>query len=165
MSGVIGHQQQACQVLRTTSGYAYSGSGQIGYCACCTVSWLYHGLQVATLVRADWLFLLTDVDSLYTANPASHPEAVPIPEVHDITKLQVRQFLPCMLLMAHMTVPLGLIGVNTCPQFYTSAYHPEQSWLAADPNESIQSRQLSGKKMVMLMKCLMETFGQDVQNI
>ncbi|DBA68394.1 TPA: hypothetical protein ACH3X2_013697 [Trebouxia sp. C0005] len=45
--------------------------------------------QVATLVRADWLFLLTDVDSLYTANPASHPEAVPIPEVHDITKLQV----------------------------------------------------------------------------
>lgn len=44
--------------------------------------------QVATLVRADWLFLLTDVDSLYTANPASHPEAVPIPEVHDITKLQ-----------------------------------------------------------------------------
>ena len=57
-------------------------------------SWLYHGLQVATLVRADWLFLLTDVDSLYTANPASHPEAVPIPEVHDITKLQVRQCSP-----------------------------------------------------------------------
>lgn len=45
-------------------------------------------------MRADWLFLLTDVDSLYTANPASHPEAVPIPEVHDITKLQVRQFSP-----------------------------------------------------------------------
>lgn len=45
-------------------------------------------------MRADWLFLLTDVDSLYTANPASHPEAVPIPEVHDITKLQVRQCSP-----------------------------------------------------------------------
>ena len=46
-------------------------------------------MQVATLVKADWLFLLTDVDSLYTANPANHPEAVRIPEVHDITKLQV----------------------------------------------------------------------------
>ena len=46
-------------------------------------------LQVATLVKADWLFLLTDVDGLYTANPATHPEALRIPEVHDITKLQV----------------------------------------------------------------------------
>lgn len=25
--------------------------------------------QVATLVEADWLFLMTDVDCLYTANP------------------------------------------------------------------------------------------------
>lgn len=50
-------------------------------------------LQVATLVKADWLFLLTDVDSLYTANPANHPEAVRIPEVHDITKLQVTESL------------------------------------------------------------------------
>ena len=49
------------------------------------------GVQVATLVRADYLFLLTDVDSLYTANPSTNSEAVPIPEVHDITKLQVRQ--------------------------------------------------------------------------
>lgn len=46
-------------------------------------------LQVATLVKADWLFLLTDVDGLYTANPTTHPEALHIPEVHDITKLQV----------------------------------------------------------------------------
>ena len=49
------------------------------------------GVQVATLVRADYLFLLTDVDSLYTANPSTNSEAVPIPEVHDITKLQVWQ--------------------------------------------------------------------------
>lgn len=48
-------------------------------------------MQVATLVKADWLFLLTDVDSLYTANPATNPGATPIPEVHDITKLQVSQ--------------------------------------------------------------------------
>lgn len=46
-------------------------------------------MQVATLVRADWLFLLTDVDSLYTANPSTHPEAVAIPHVHDLNKLKV----------------------------------------------------------------------------
>ena len=46
-------------------------------------------MQVATLVRADWLFLLTDVDSLYTANPSTHPEAVAIPQVHDLNKLKV----------------------------------------------------------------------------
>jgi Amino acid kinase family len=47
-------------------------------------------LQVATLVRADWLFLLTDVDALYTANPNVDPAALPIPEVHDLEQLQVR---------------------------------------------------------------------------
>lgn len=45
--------------------------------------------QVATLVRADWLFLLTDVDALYTANPSVDPGALPIPEVHDLEQLQV----------------------------------------------------------------------------
>eukprot|EP00891_Asterochloris_glomerata_P000672 jgi/Astpho2/672/Aster-04507 len=43
---------------------------------------------VATLVEADWLFLLTDVDFLYTANPATNPAAVPIQEVHNIADLQ-----------------------------------------------------------------------------
>eukprot|EP00884_Botryococcus_braunii_P023354 jgi/Botrbrau1/9702/Bobra.0201s0032.1 len=45
--------------------------------------------QVATLVRADWLFLLTDVDALYTANPNVDPSARAIPEVHDLEELQV----------------------------------------------------------------------------
>ena len=35
-------------------------------------------LQVATLVMADWLFLVTDVDSLNTANPATCPPATHI---------------------------------------------------------------------------------------
>jgi glutamate 5-kinase len=30
-------------------------------------------MQVATLVGADWLVLLTDVDCLYTANPKVRP--------------------------------------------------------------------------------------------
>ena len=46
-------------------------------------------LQVATLVQADWLFLLTDVPNLYTANPATDPTAQPIYEVPDLGKLHV----------------------------------------------------------------------------
>ncbi|KAG1659378.1 hypothetical protein FOA52_007841 [Chlamydomonas sp. UWO 241] len=44
--------------------------------------------HVAALVKADWLFLMTDVDALYTANPKSDPNAQPIYEVHDMAKLQ-----------------------------------------------------------------------------
>lgn len=41
------------------------------------------------MVRADWLFLLTDVPCLYTANPSTDPSAEPIHEVRDIAALQV----------------------------------------------------------------------------
>lgn len=44
--------------------------------------------QVATLVQADWLFLLTDVDCLYTSNPKLNPDAQPIYEVEDMSRLQ-----------------------------------------------------------------------------
>lgn len=43
--------------------------------------------QVASLVSANWLFLLTDVDGLYTANPNSDPTARLIPIVEDIGAL------------------------------------------------------------------------------
>ena len=61
----------------------------------CLLSWSSRWLvatacQVATLVRADWLFLLTDVPCLYTANPSTDPSAQPIHEVHDIAALQAR---------------------------------------------------------------------------
>ena len=42
--------------------------------------------HVAALVRAHWLFLMTDVDFLYTSNPKSDPDARPIYEV----KLQLK---------------------------------------------------------------------------
>jgi glutamate 5-kinase len=42
---------------------------------------------VASLVKADWLFLLTDVDRLYSADPRSHPDAQPIAVVDKITEL------------------------------------------------------------------------------
>lgn len=42
---------------------------------------------VASLVKADWLFLLTDVDRLYSADPRSVPEAQPIALVSNIKEL------------------------------------------------------------------------------
>jgi glutamate 5-kinase len=38
---------------------------------------------VASLIGADWLFLLTDVDRLYSADPRSHPDAQPIHFIDD----------------------------------------------------------------------------------
>lgn len=44
--------------------------------------------QVASLVGADWLFLLTDVDRLYSADPRYHPDAQPIHIVERIEQLE-----------------------------------------------------------------------------
>ncbi|WP_008312478.1 glutamate 5-kinase [Leptolyngbya sp. PCC 6406] len=43
--------------------------------------------QVASLVGADWLFLLTDVDQLYSADPRSNPDAQPIYVVERVEQL------------------------------------------------------------------------------
>ncbi|MDZ4874231.1 MAG: Glutamate 5-kinase [Chroococcidiopsis cubana SAG 39.79] len=48
---------------------------------------------VASLVEADWLFLLTDVDRLYSADPRSFPDAQPIALVthmEQLAQLQVQ---------------------------------------------------------------------------
>lgn len=42
---------------------------------------------VASLVDADWLFLMTDVDRLYSADPRSNPDAQPISLVERIEQL------------------------------------------------------------------------------
>ena len=42
---------------------------------------------VASLVQADWLFLLTDVDRLYSADPRTFPDAVPITLVKHISQI------------------------------------------------------------------------------
>ena len=39
--------------------------------------------------QADWLFLLTDVDALYTANPRLDPSAKPIHIVNSLNDLDV----------------------------------------------------------------------------
>ena len=41
--------------------------------------------QVAAMLHASLLILLTDIDGLYTANPHTHPDAKLIPLVEDIT--------------------------------------------------------------------------------
>ncbi|MGK7931662.1 MAG: glutamate 5-kinase [Microcystaceae cyanobacterium] len=47
---------------------------------------------VASLVEADWLFILTDVDKLYSADPRVFPDAQPITLVHqaELPKLEVQ---------------------------------------------------------------------------
>ena len=45
--------------------------------------------MVAVMLQAKWLFLLTDVDGLYTKNPKTHPDAEIITLVPDIFKLKV----------------------------------------------------------------------------
>ena len=44
---------------------------------------------VASLIEADWLFLLTDVDKLYSADPRSSADAQPISLVSNIAELKV----------------------------------------------------------------------------
>ena len=42
--------------------------------------------MVSSIIDADLLVLLSDIDGLYTANPQTHPEAVLIPNVKEIDK-------------------------------------------------------------------------------
>lgn len=45
---------------------------------------------VASLIEADWLFILTDVDRLYSADPRAFPDAQPITLVNRIEELEVQ---------------------------------------------------------------------------
>lgn len=45
---------------------------------------------VAGMVSADYLFLLTDVDAVYTNNPRKDPSAKPIRVVKDIADLKTK---------------------------------------------------------------------------
>jgi glutamate 5-kinase len=44
--------------------------------------------RVASLVHADWLFLLTDVEQLYSADPRTNPDAQPIAVVENLAALE-----------------------------------------------------------------------------
>jgi glutamate 5-kinase len=62
--------------------------------------------QVAVLVAADELILLTDIDGLYTADPRLHPDARIVREVSDFTGLQELE-------IGHTTSPLGSGGMRS----------------------------------------------------
>jgi glutamate 5-kinase len=62
--------------------------------------------QVAVLVGADELVLLTDIDGLYTADPRLYPDAKIVREVQDFGELQELE-------IGHTTSPLGSGGMRS----------------------------------------------------
>jgi glutamate 5-kinase len=62
--------------------------------------------QVAVLVAADELILLTDTDGLFTADPRLHPDARIVSEVSDFAALQELE-------IGHTTSPLGSGGMRS----------------------------------------------------
>jgi glutamate 5-kinase len=62
--------------------------------------------QVAILLGASMLVLLTDMDGLYTADPRLDPAAQPIRRVADFAALEALQ-------IGHATSPLGSVGMRS----------------------------------------------------
>jgi len=62
--------------------------------------------QVAVLVGAEELILLTDIDGLYTADPRRYPEAHIVSEVGDFSALEELE-------IGHTTSPLGSGGMRS----------------------------------------------------
>jgi glutamate 5-kinase len=62
--------------------------------------------QVAVLVAAEELVLLTDIDGLFTADPRLHPDARIVSEVTDFTALEDLE-------IGHTTSPLGSGGMRS----------------------------------------------------
>ncbi len=62
--------------------------------------------QVAILLGADLLVLLTDIDGLYTADPRHSASAEPVPEVHDFDELERYE-------IGVSTSPLGSGGMRS----------------------------------------------------
>jgi glutamate 5-kinase len=62
--------------------------------------------QVAVLVGADQLILLTDIDGLYSADPRLYPDAKIVAEVDDFAELEELE-------IGHTTSPLGSGGMRS----------------------------------------------------
>ncbi len=62
--------------------------------------------QVAVLIAADELILLTDTDGLYTADPRLYPDARIVSEVSDFSSLEAVE-------IGHTTSPLGSGGMRS----------------------------------------------------
>jgi len=95
---------------------------------------------VASLIEADYLFLLTDVDALYTDNPNTNPDAKPIHVVRRIEDLQVN--------LSNGESSWGTGGMGTkivAAKVATAAGVRTVITRSSDPNNVL--RILSGEKM------------------
>ncbi|KAI8806297.1 Aspartate/glutamate/uridylate kinase [Cladochytrium replicatum] len=86
----------------------------------------------AGMVGADYLFLLTDVDCLYTDNPRTNPDAKPVRVVKDIAKLkeEVTVSSPGSALgtggMVTKLIAADLATAVGCTTVITNGKHPEK---------------------------------------
>lgn len=55
----------------------------------------------AGMVDADYLFLLTDVDCLYTGNPRTCPTAQPVRVVDNISRLRENSMIIIVCILIH----------------------------------------------------------------
>ncbi|KAG0643561.1 Aspartate/glutamate/uridylate kinase [Tuber brumale] len=105
----------------------------------------------AGMVNADYLFLMTDVDCLYTDNPRAHPDAQPIEVVEDISTLKVDVSstgsalgtggMATKLTAARLATSAGVTTIITRSSIPSNIFHIVayiQSLKEADPNSQPQ---------------------------
>uniref|UniRef100_A0A7R9VL17 Aspartate/glutamate/uridylate kinase domain-containing protein n=1 Tax=Chlamydomonas euryale TaxID=1486919 RepID=A0A7R9VL17_9CHLO len=123
--------------------------------------------HVAALVNANWLFLMTDVDHLYTANPKTNPDAEPIYEVRDITSLDVDTSegegsqwgtggMATKLTAARIGTAAGVTVVimsAAAPELVMDAICATPAAAAATPADAEMQPQLRGRRGASLGSC------------
>jgi glutamate 5-kinase len=100
--------------------------------------------QVAVLIGADELILMTDIDGLYTADPRLSPQARVVSEVSDFAALQELE-------IGHTTSPLGSGGMRSkvvAAEMATAAGIPTTicSGLRADALEAVLAGRREGTR-------------------
>jgi len=122
--------------------------------------------HVAALVNANWLFLMTDVDHLYTANPKTNPDAEPIYEVHNMgdidadTTTQGTQWgtggMATKLTAARIGTAAGVTVVimsAAAPELVMDAICATPAAAAATPADAEMQPQLRGRRGASLGSC------------
>jgi glutamate 5-kinase len=102
--------------------------------------------QVAVLVAADELILLTDTDGLFTADPRLHPDARIVSDVDDFAELE-------QLEIGHTTSPLGSGGMRSkvvAAEMATAAGIPTVicNGLRADALQAVLAGEREGTRFV-----------------
>ncbi|PWW75808.1 glutamate 5-kinase [Tuber magnatum] len=111
----------------------------------------------AGMVNADYLFLMTDVDCLYTNNPRTHPDAQPIEVVEDVSTLRVDVSstgsalgtggMATKLTAARLATSAGVTTIITRSSIPSNIFHIVayiQSLKGAGPNSQPQTPSITG---------------------